>query len=64
MNTKIKHNENNKKNDVIKLRFKEFKGWVRNINIISFPSLPPIIFKLNNRNERRKVIIKKKIYQE
>lgn len=28
---------------------------------MSFPSLPPITFKLNKRNERKKAIKKKKI---
>jgi len=62
MKIKTKKNENNKKNKFTKLRFKECKGLVKKIKTISFPSLPPIIFKLNNRNERRKTIIKKKIY--
>lgn len=62
MNKNIKSNENNKKKELTNNRFKNFNGWVKNINIISFPSLPPITFKLNNRNERRKTIKKKKFW--
>ena len=31
-----------------------------NIKMISFPSLPPIIFKLNNRKERKNAKKKRK----
>ncbi len=53
--------ENHKKNDITKNKLKNCKGWIKNIKIISFPSLPPIIFKIYKRNESRKTIKKKKI---
>lgn len=53
--------EKHKKNDITKNRFRNFNGWAKNIKIISFPSLPPIIFSVYKRNERRKAIKKKKI---
>ena len=59
-NNKKKHNENNRKNEAIKNRLKNLKGWTRNIKIISLPSPPPITFKLNKKNERRKTIKKKR----
>ena len=62
ISNKIKHNENNRKKEVTKLKFKKFDGWVINIKMISFPSLPPIIFKLNNRNERKNTNKKKKFF--
>ena len=34
-----------------------------NIKIISLPSLPPMIFKLNNKSEGRNVKKKKKTFQ-
>ena len=63
MNIKIKNKEKNKKKEITKLRSKYFTGWVTNIKIISLPSLPPIIFKLNNKSEGRNVIKKKKSSQ-
>lgn len=54
--------ENHKKNDITKNRFRNCNGWTKNIKIISFPSLPPIILSVYKRNERRKAIKKKKIF--
>ena len=60
MNNKIKKQEKNKKKEATKLRSKHITGWVTNIKIISLPSLPPMIFKLNNKSEGRNVKKKKK----
>ena len=61
INNKIKKNEKSKKKEVTRLMFKNFTGWVINIKIISLPSLPPIIFNLNNNSEGKNVIKKKKL---
>lgn len=62
MNIKTKDNENNKKKKNTKYKFRKFEGYVIKIKIINFPSFPPIIFKLYNRNEGIKANKKKKIW--
>ena len=63
MNKIKKKSENNKKNKIIKSNFKHLIGCVININIINFPSLPPIIFRENNNKDIKNVKKKMRIFK-
>ena len=52
--------ENDKKNKKKPFKFKFWIGSIKKININSFPSLPPIIFKLYNKKDMIRIHKKKK----
>jgi hypothetical protein len=49
---KTKNNENTRKKEKITAMFNSRIGWTKNIKINSLPSAPPIIFKINSKNDK------------
>jgi hypothetical protein len=58
-----KNNEKIRKKEKITVTFKRRIGCTKKIKMISLPSLPPIIFKINNMKDKENTNITTKIFK-
>jgi len=61
INKKTNNNEKNRKKEKITVTFRNRIGCTKKIRIKSLPSLPPIIFKINNMKDKENTNISTKI---